>query len=82
MTRSILPETSRNLEELLFHMPTVARLAKTDFVKGFALSVVKQSHRRNWTPSAKQYALIRQMVSDLFTQTHNEADDDIDLIER
>lgn len=81
MIRQDLPATSRNLEELLFHMPTVARLARTEWAKGFALSVVKQSHRRNWTPTAKQYALIRQMVSDLFSRPNDGPDEDIDLIE-
>ena len=81
MIRQEFPATSRNLEELLFHMPTVARLAKSDWAKGFALSVVKQSHRRNWTPTAKQYALIRQMVSELFSRPHDQAAEDIDLIE-
>lgn len=82
MIRQDLPATSRNLEELLFHMPTVARLAKTDWAKGFALSVVKQSNRRNWTPSAKQYALIRQLVSELFSRPYDQSSEDVDLIER
>lgn len=81
MNRQDLPATSRNLEELLFHMPTVARVAKTEWAKGFALSVVKQSHRRNWKPTAKQYALIRQLVSELFSRPHDHADGEVHLLE-
>jgi hypothetical protein len=50
----------RNIEELLFHMPTVAKTASTDWAKGFALSVVQQSRRRGWKPSEKQVAMMRK----------------------
>ena len=69
----------RNVDELLFHMPTVARMASTDWARGFALSVVKQSRRRGWHPSDKQVAMMRTMVSDLFTATQD--DDGFSLIE-
>ncbi len=72
----------RNIEELLFHMPTVAKTAGTDWAKGFALSVIGQSRRRNWRPTDKQVAMMRTMVSELFTMARAyEADDDLSLIE-
>lgn len=72
----------RNIEELLFHMPTVARTASTDWARGFALSVVHQSRRRGWKPSEKQVAMMRKMVSELFTASRAyENDDDLSLIE-
>jgi len=55
------------IERLLHHLPTVARLAEETWAKGFALSVLKQSRRRGWTPSAKQLPLMRGLVNDLFT---------------
>ena len=58
---------NRSTEELLFHMPTVARRARDEWAKAFAESVVKQARRRNWHPSAKQLAMMQRMVSELFT---------------
>jgi hypothetical protein len=74
------PLAPRNIEELLFHMPTVAKTASTEWAKGFALSVVQQSRRRGWRPSDKQVAMMRTMVSELFTVRRSD-DDDLSLIE-
>jgi hypothetical protein len=44
MKHAALPTLApRNIEELLFHMPSVAKTASSDWAKGFALSVVQQS---------------------------------------
>ena len=59
---------TRSIEEALYHMPTVARLATDTWAKGFAESIVRQSRRRGWRPSAKQLALMRRMVGELFTR--------------
>jgi len=69
-----------SVDELVFHMPTVARMAGTDWAKGFALSVVAQSRRRNWKPTPKQLGMMRRMVSELFTALRDD-DDDLFLIE-
>ncbi len=63
------------IERLLHHLPTVARLAKETWAKGFALSVLKQSRRRGWTPSAKQLPLMRGLVNDLFTRASDDEGD-------
>ena len=81
MKHAALPTLApRNIEELLFHMPTVAKTASSDWAKGFALSVVQQSRRRGWKPSDKQVAIMRTMVSELFTVRRSD-DDDLSLIE-
>jgi hypothetical protein len=59
---------TRSIEEALYHMPTVAKLATNEWAKSFAESIVKQSRRRGWQPSAKQSALMQRMVSELFTR--------------
>jgi hypothetical protein len=42
-------------------------MARDEWAKGFAESVLKQSRRRGWHPSAKQLAAMQRMVSELFT---------------
>lgn len=72
--------TPDEIERLLHHMPTVARLAENDWTKGFAQSVIRQSYRKGWTPSLKQLPVMRELVSDLFRHASNEGGD-LDLIE-
>jgi hypothetical protein len=59
---------TRSIEEALYHMPTVAKLATDAWAKSFAESIVRQSRRRGWRPSAKQLATMQRMVSELFTR--------------
>ncbi len=66
------------VDRLVYHMPTVAQMAKTDWVKGFAKSIMHQSKRSGWKPSTKQLGLMRELVSDLFTYDGG----DFDLIDR
>ncbi|SLN20097.1 hypothetical protein ROJ8625_00714 [Roseivivax jejudonensis] len=56
----------RNIEELLFQMPTVQRRASDEWARTFAASIMKQSRRRNWRPSEKQEAIMRRLVSEIF----------------
>jgi hypothetical protein len=69
-----------NVDELLFHMPTVARAAKSGWAKDFAGSVLRQSRRRGWQPSEKQLAVMRKLVGEMF-YCPGSADDDVTLIE-
>lgn len=67
------------IERLLHHMPSVARLAENEWASGFARSIIGQSRRkRGWSPSPKQLSVMRALVSDLFANVP----DKIDLIER
>lgn len=54
------------VERLLFHMPHVAEAAQTEWARGFAKSITKQARRKGWSPSGKQVAVMRELVSDLF----------------
>ena len=74
--QTIAPEaTPDEIERLIFHMPTVASVAETDFAKGFAQSIVKQSRRSGWKPSLKQLPVMRELVSDLFTHDPDQGRD-------
>ena len=64
-----------SVEELIFHMPTVERLAADEWTRSFAASVRRQSRRRNWRPSPKQLGMMRRLVSEMFT--HRAEPDDI-----
>lgn len=79
MTMHRIQLAPHKVEELLFHMPTVARVATSDWAKGFAQSIARQSRRRGWHPSPKQEALMRRLVAELFHA--QEGDDDAQLIE-
>lgn len=77
-----LTATPDEIERLLHHMPTVARLAESDWAEGFAKSMVKQSYRKGWKPSPKQLSVMRGLVSDLFTHAPDpDQGGDIQLIE-
>jgi hypothetical protein len=54
---------NRSIEELLWHMPTVHRMARDEWAKGFAESVLKQARRRGWRPSVKQLAMMQRMFT-------------------
>jgi hypothetical protein len=74
--------TPSEVERLLFHWPVVMQRATTDFARGFSSSIAKQSRRRGWTPSTKQLAIMRELVSDLFAHAPgHDLEDDFDLIE-
>lgn len=74
--RTFTPQaTPDEIERLIYHMPTVAHLAETDFAKGFAQLMMKQSRRRGWKPSLKQLPVRRELVSDLFTYDPDQGGD-------
>lgn len=72
--------SAAEIERLLFFMPSVALHAEKTWAKDFALSVSKQSRRRNWTPSHKQLSVMRGLVSDLFAHSSDDGGD-LELIE-
>jgi len=55
-----------SLDELIYHMRTVASTTPSDWERSFASSILKQSKRAKWTPSAKQMRIMRNLVDDLF----------------
>jgi hypothetical protein len=67
----------RNADDCLFHWNLVIKAATDEWAKNFAKSIANQSRRRGWKPTPKQLALMRSMVSALFTH----GDDDLSLIE-
>ena len=72
-----------SVDELLWSWPTVCKAASNDWAKGFALSIMRQSKRRNWQPSPKQHALMNRMVNEGYPHRgHFDGCDDFDLIDR
>ena len=67
-----------SIERLLYYMPICAERAEDEWAKGFALSVTKQSRRKNWRPSRKQLSVMKKLVSDLFAHAGS---NDLELIE-
>lgn len=70
--------TRRNVEELIWYMPTVAEHATNTWAAGFARSIQRQSRRKGWQPSPKQLACMERLVAELFM--HSLADE-VELIE-
>lgn len=56
-----------SLDELIYHMRTVARTTDSDWERSFAASVLKQSKRHKWKPSTKQIRIMRDLVEGLFS---------------
>ena len=79
MKNAGFPPAERTVDECLFHWNLVIKAATDVWEKDFARSIMKQSRRRGWQPTAKQLARMRVMVSDLFVRSA--ADDDLSLIE-
>ena len=71
---------SADLERLIYHMPAVAQHSQNEWASGFARSIMRQSRRKGWRPSPKQLPIMRELVSDLFTDNGDE-EEDIQLIE-
>jgi len=71
----------RPLEELLFHMGTMAR-SSNEWEANFARSILRQAKRSAWNPSDKQQQTMQRMVSEMFTHSGVSAGDGIDLIDR
>lgn len=70
------------VEELLWSWPSVCKAADTEWSRGFALSIMRQSRRRNWRPTEKQMVLMQRMVAALYERKDSAAEpDDFPLIE-
>jgi len=80
MMQQTFPIQERSVEELIFWWPQVVRRAGNDWAKGFALSIMAASRRRNWKPTEKQLGIMRRMVADFFTSKGRD-DEDMALIE-
>lgn len=76
-TRSIAP--SDEIERLVHYMVTISEKSANEWSRTFAVSILRQSRRRNWKPSPKQLTMMRRLVSDLFA--HGYGGGDIDVIE-
>lgn len=55
-----------SVDELLWSWPSVCKAATNDWAKAFAMSILRQSKRRGWMPSPKQYAMMKRFVADLY----------------
>lgn len=70
------------VEELLWSWPTVCKAATNDWAKSFALSIARQSRRKNWKPSPKQHALMMRMVNEVYRHRGDfDGKDDFEVIE-
>ena len=58
---------SRKRDYLIHHLRTVAAQAENQWAATFARSINAQSKRSGWKPSPKQEALMRRLVTELFT---------------
>ncbi|SNR24159.1 hypothetical protein EYF88_01735 [Paracoccus sediminis] len=75
-------QTLPSVDELMWSWPTVCKAAKDEWARGFALSIAKQSKRRNWKPSPKQHALMMRMVNEVYRDRGDfDGTDDFPLIE-
>ena len=59
--------SERTLDELFFHWRAVIGAAPEGWARGFALSIQRNRRRSDWKPTAKQLALMQQLVAELFT---------------
>lgn len=57
--------TRRPLEELIYHMRTLAR-SQNAWEANFARSMLKLSKNPDWVPTPKQDACMRRLVAELF----------------
>lgn len=71
--------SARTLDELFFHWRAVIGAAPEGWARGFALSIQRNRRQANWKPTAKQLALMQQMVAELFTHADSS---DGELIEK
>ena len=67
---------------LTFVWPKVVRWSHrqdNDFVRGFAMSIARQSKRPDWEPSPKQWATMQALIDD---DRAEHSQPDMDVIER
>ena len=75
--------TDRELDEIItLRWPLVLRRVMADgsdeWIKGFAKSIARHGKRASWRPTAKQIAIMRQLVAELGTPFEEE----LELFER
>lgn len=63
------------IERIMWSWPRVVAAAENDWSKSFAKSIAIQARRKTWTPSDKQAALMRSMVSQLHTHNQQQGGD-------
>lgn len=68
-----------DLARVLFHLGTIARIG-SDWERGFARSILRQSRNPGWRPSARQLETMRGLVDQMFSRREPGADD-FDVIE-
>ncbi|MGA0613327.1 hypothetical protein [Paracoccus sp. KR1-242] len=66
----------RSVDELLWSWTSVIATARTDWERGFALSIARASKRRGWQPTPKQHLLMNRMVDALFASNTELIEDD------
>lgn len=82
MRHASFPATPCEIERLLHHLQTIHQRPQSEFAESFAGSILKQSRRRNWSPSEKQLGVMRKLVSELFSHPIGQGEeDDIQVIE-
>lgn len=69
--------TGPELERHLSYLPTIIAQSEHEWPRDFARSLIRQSKRHGWKPSPKQAAILRRLVSELFTPH----DTDLEVIE-
>lgn len=71
----------RSLEELLYHMKSIARVASSDWERNFARSILRHARRPSWEPTTRQEQVMRRLVSEKMSHNSNDTADNIEVIE-
>lgn len=58
--------TQPGIDQLLHHWRAVIGAQPKGFTRNFALSIQKARRRPGWEPTAKQEAIMRRLVAELF----------------
>jgi hypothetical protein len=72
----------RTLDELLYHMRSLARRMENDWEANFARSMLRHAKRPKWKPTEKQTQVMQRMVSEMFARGGAQENDELDLIDR
>jgi len=72
---------TRSLDELLYHMKTLARRPGTAWETNFARSMLRSAKRVSWAPSPKQLQIMQRMVSEMYCYDATDLNETVDLID-
>ncbi len=61
--------TSRPIEVLLHHFPTIVDRSDDEWTRNFARSILRQARNPRWRPSEKQLEIMQRLVADLLRMT-------------